>query len=233
MADLIIGVDEAGRGPLAGPVVAGAVILCDGGIIGLNDSKKLSESKRIRLESEIKSRCRWAIGVASVEEIDTINILQATMLAMTRAVEGVLSLRAERSNPELGHASLDCFVPDAPRNDEIMVLVDGNRLPKWHYSARAIIGGDGTEPAISAASIIAKQARDAMMRDADAAYPGYGFARHKGYGTAAHIDALNRLGPCPIHRRSFAPVAAIACDRGRPEKGNDESYPGESFVSHH
>lgn len=199
MADLIIGVDEAGRGPLAGPVVAGAVILCDGGIIGLNDSKKLSESKRIKLESEIKSRCRWAIGVASVEEIDTINILQATMLAMRRAVEG------------LGV-------------EPAMILVDGNRLPKWRYSARVIIGGDAIEPVISAASIIAKQARDAMMVAADARYPGYGFARHKGYGTAAHIEALKCLGPCSIHRRSFAPVAAIACDRGRPEKGNDESH---------
>lgn len=181
---MIIGVDEAGRGPLAGPVVAGAVILCDGGIIGLNDSKKLSESKRIKLESEIKSRCRWAIGVASVEEIDAINILQATMLAMTRAVEG---LGVE------------------PRE----ILVDGNRLPKWRYSARAIIGGDASEPAISAASIIAKQARDAMMVAAEARYPGYGFARHKGYGTAAHIEALKCLGPCPIHRRSFAPVAIL------------------------
>ncbi|MEK6542364.1 MAG: ribonuclease HII [Pseudomonadota bacterium] len=181
---IIVGVDEAGRGPLAGPVVAGAVILCDGGIIGLNDSKKLSESKRIKLESEIKSRCRWAIGVATPEEIDAINILQATMLAMTRAVEG------------LGV-------------EPAMVLVDGNRLPIWRYSARAIIGGDASEPAISAASIIAKQARDAMMVAAEACYPGYGFARHKGYGTAAHIEALKCLGPCPIHRRSFAPVAIL------------------------
>ncbi|MEQ1725767.1 MAG: ribonuclease HII [Sphingopyxis sp.] len=181
---MIIGVDEAGRGPLAGPVVAGAVLLCDGGIIGLDDSKKLSESKRIRLEAEIKSRCRWAIGVASVAEIDAINILAATMLAMTRAVE---ALGVEPA----------------------MILVDGNRLPAWPYRARAIIGGDASEPAISAASIIAKQARDAMMVAADRAHPGYGFARHKGYGTAAHIEALKRLGPCPLHRRSFAPVANL------------------------
>lgn len=180
---MIVGVDEAGRGPLAGPVVAAAVVLCDGGIPGLNDSKKLSEPRRIALEAQIKARCRWAIGIASVEEIDSINILQATLLAMTRAVEG------------LGVT---------PRE----VLVDGNRLPRWRWPARAIVDGDALEPCISAASIIAKQARDAMMAEAGAAWPGYGFARHKGYGTAEHRAALARLGPCPIHRRSFAPVRA-------------------------
>lgn len=182
---MIVGVDEAGRGPLAGPVVAGAVILRADGIAGLADSKTLSQRQRCALEAEIQASCRWAIGVATPEEIDAINILAATMLAMTRAV-------------------------DALAIDPAMVLVDGNRLPQWRYRARAIVGGDAIEPAISAASIIAKQARDAMMVAADAAYPGYGFARHKGYGTAAHIEALARLGPCPIHRRSFAPVARMA-----------------------
>lgn len=182
---ITIGVDEAGRGPLAGPVVAAAVILCDGGIAGLNDSKKLSEKRRVTLEAEIKLRCRWALGIATVEEIDAINILQATFLAMTRAVD---ALRIDTGGA-------------------YAVLVDGNRLPKWGYTARAIVGGDAIEPAISAASIIAKQARDAMMIDADASWPGYGFAKHKGYGTAAHMAALTAQGPCPIHRQSFAPVA--------------------------
>ncbi len=178
---MIVGVDEAGRGPLAGPVVAGAVILCAGGLSGLDDSKKLTAIRRAALEIEIKARCRWAIGEASVEEIDALNILQATMLAMTRAVE-----------------ALDV--------EPTQVLVDGNRLPQWRYPARAIIGGDALEPCISAASIIAKEHRDRMMVAADAAHPGYGFARHKGYGSAAHRDAITQLGPCPIHRRSFAPV---------------------------
>lgn len=178
---MIVGVDEAGRGPLAGPVVAAAVVLCDGGIDGLNDSKVLAEPRRRALEARIKETCRWAVGVASVEEIDRLNILWATMLAMERAVEAIGVEPAE-------------------------VLVDGNRLPRWRWPARAVIGGDGIEPCISAASIIAKQARDAMMADACGRWPGYGFSRHKGYGTAEHRAALARLGPCPIHRRSFAPV---------------------------
>ncbi|MEQ1687166.1 MAG: ribonuclease HII [Sphingopyxis sp.] len=227
---MIVGVDEAGRGPLAGPVVAGAVILCAGGIAGLNDSKKLSESKRISLEAEIKSQCCWAIGVASVEEIDAINILAATMLAMRRAVEVLL---AHIRHPELVSGSMADGCDVTPwmlkqvQNDDekkevespALILVDGNRLPAWPYPARAIIGGDASEPAISAASIIAKQARDAMMIAAEADHPGYGFARHKGYGTAAHLAALERLGPCPIHRRSFAPVSNM--------------LRAESFVSHH
>ncbi len=183
---MIVGVDEAGRGPLAGPVVAAAVVLCPEGIAGLNDSKQLSEKRRIALEAEIKLRCRWAIGVVDVAEIDRINIFAATMRAMTLAV-----------------AALGA----APRE----VLIDGNLTPHgrdlgWRWPARAIVGGDALEPCISAASIIAKQARDAMMVAACAAYPGYGFAQHKGYGTAAHVAALGQLGPCPIHRRSFAPV---------------------------
>jgi ribonuclease HII len=181
---MIAGVDEAGRGPLAGPVVAGAVILCAGGIIGLDDSKKLSAKRRAVLESEIKAKCRWAVGIASVEEIDEINILQATMLAMTRAVA---SLGVEPSN----------------------VLVDGNRLPKWRYEAVAVIGGDAIHPCISAASIIAKEHRDRLMLAADGQYPGYGWASNKGYGSAVHMAALQELGPTPLHRRSFAPVAQM------------------------
>ena len=154
---MIIGVDEAGRGPLAGPVVAGAVLLCEGGIAGLNDSKKLSAKRRAVLEAEIKARCRWAVGVASAEEIDQINILQATFLAMTRAVEALCA--------DLGGA-----VPTE-------VLVDGNRLPRWTYAARAIVGGDASHPEISAASIIAKEHRDLLMREAAAQYPHYGWEK--------------------------------------------------------
>jgi ribonuclease HII len=181
---MIVGVDEAGRGPLAGPVVAAAVVLCDGGIAGLDDSKKLSAKKRALLEAEIKSRCLWAVGVAEVEEIDRINILQATMLAMTRAV-------------------------DALGSEPSKVLVDGNRLPRWRYVADAVIGGDALHPCISAASIIAKEHRDRLMRSYDLAYPGYGWASNKGYGSALHMQALRQLGATPLHRRSFAPVAQL------------------------
>jgi ribonuclease HII len=181
---MIVGVDEAGRGPLAGPVVAAAVILCDGGIEGLDDSKKLSAKRRAQLEAEIKAQCQWAIGVAEVTEIDALNILQATMLAMTRAVE-----------------ALGC--------EPNKVLVDGNRLPRWHYRAEAVIGGDALHPCISAASIIAKEHRDRLMRSYDAMHPGYGWASNKGYGSAAHLAALRKLGPTPLHRRSFAPVAQL------------------------
>lgn len=178
---IIAGVDEAGRGPLAGPVVAAAVILCEGGIAGLDDSKKLSAARRATLEREILARCTVGIGMADVAEIDEINILQATLRAMTRAVEA------------LG------VMPDH-------VLVDGNRLPRWGYSAEAVVGGDALHPCISAASIIAKEHRDRIMIAADADWPGYGWARNKGYGAAAHMEALRRLGPAPLHRRSFAPV---------------------------
>jgi ribonuclease HII len=179
---MIAGVDEAGRGPLAGPVIAAAVILCEGGIAGLDDSKKLSAKRRAELEALILSRCIVGIGMASVEEIDQINILQATFLAMTRAVEAL---------------------PQMPAH----VLVDGNRLPKWRYSAEAIIGGDALHPCISAASIIAKEHRDRIMVAADSEYPGYGWASNKGYGAAVHMAALREKGPTPLHRRSFAPVA--------------------------
>ncbi len=181
---MIVGVDEAGRGPLAGPVVAAAVVLCADGIAGLDDSKKLSAKRRAVLEAEIKAKCRWAVGLASVEEIDAINILQATMLAMTRAVEA-LGL------------------------EPALVMVDGNRLPRWRFSAQAVIGGDAIHPCISAASIIAKEHRDRMMVAADAEYPGYGWASNKGYGATVHMAALRRLGPTPLHRKSFAPVTQM------------------------
>jgi ribonuclease HII len=184
LADMIVGVDEAGRGPLAGPVVAAAVVLCPDGIVGLDDSKKLSASRRARLETEIKVKCRWAVGMACVEEIDAINILQATLLAMTRAVEAL-------------------------EIEPALVMVDGNRLPRWRYKAEAFIGGDALHPCISAASIIAKEHRDRIMIAADADYPGYGWASNKGYGAAVHMDALKRLGPTPLHRKSFAPVAQM------------------------
>lgn len=189
---LVAGVDEAGRGPLAGPVVAAAVILCPGGIVGLNDSKKLSEKRREALFDQINARCTVGVGQASVEEIDSLNILWATMLAMTRAVEELC---------------------EALGRDPAEILVDGNRCPKWRWNSRAIIGGDATEPAISAASIIAKVTRDRMMVEADAAYPGYGWASNKGYGAAVHIAALRELGPTPLHRKSFAPVAQMVLER--------------------
>jgi ribonuclease HII len=182
--DRIVGVDEAGRGPLAGPVIAAAVVLCPGGIAGLADSKKLSARKRELLETEIKTKCQWAIGSASVDEIDDINILQATMLAMTRAV-------------------------DALEIEPVKILVDGNRLPIWQYFAEAVIGGDAIHPCISAASIIAKVHRDRLMVAADLEYPGYDWASNMGYGSAKHLDALTNLGPTPHHRRSFAPVSRM------------------------
>jgi ribonuclease HII len=181
---LVAGVDEAGRGPLAGPVVACAVMLDEARpIIGLADSKKLSAVKRERLFDEIAAKALCvSLGQASVEEIDELNILQATMLAMQRAVQGL------RLRPKL-------------------VLVDGNRLPVLQVVAQAIIQGDQTEPCISAASIVAKVTRDRLCDAMHHDYPGYGFDVHKGYGTKMHLEALERLGPCELHRRSFAPVA--------------------------
>jgi ribonuclease HII len=179
---LIAGVDEAGRGPLAGPVVAAAVILCDPPIRGLDDSKKLSSSRRSVLEEQILARCAVGVGIATVEEIDRINILQATLLAMTRAVQAL---------------------PTLP----VHILVDGNRLPRWTYSAEAVIGGDAIHPCISAASIVAKEYRDRIMIAADSDWPGYGWASNKGYGSAAHLAALREKGPTLLHRRSFSPVA--------------------------
>lgn len=181
----IIGVDEAGRGPLAGPVVAAAVILPQNcAIKGLNDSKKLSAKKRAELELSIKDIAVYGIGISSVEEIDRLNILQASLLAMKRAVG------------EIGEGF-----------DHI--LVDGNKLPQWGYAATAVIGGDALHPQISAASILAKELRDRMMRDLAKEYPHYGWESNKGYGTAAHIAALKEYGPTAHHRRSFAPVAQM------------------------
>ncbi|BBD98465.1 ribonuclease HII [Sphingobium amiense] len=183
---LVAGVDEAGRGPLAGPVVAAAVILrqedCPD---GLNDSKQLTAARRAALEIEIKARALcWGVSMASVEEIDDINILWATMLAMTRAVEAL---------------SHDCA----------HVLVDGNRCPKWRWASTAIVEGDAKCLSIAAASILAKEARDRMMIAAAADHPHYGWETNKGYGSARHLAALREHGPTPLHRRSFAPVAQL------------------------
>ncbi len=183
---IIAGVDEAGRGPLAGPVVAAAVILPHGhGIAGLDDSKKLTAKRRAELEIQIRAKCSFGVGIASVEEIDEINILHATMRAMTRAVEAL-------------------------RNTPDHVLVDGNRLPPWLYSAEAVVGGDAIHPCISAASIIAKETRDAMMRNAAKDHPHYGWESNKGYGTAEHMAALRNHGATPYHRKSFSPVAQLS-----------------------
>lgn len=183
----LAGVDEAGRGPLAGPVVAAAVILPpDHGIDGLADSKRLSAARREALAPLIRERAvAWALGRAEPAEIDAVNILQATLRAMTRAVA---ELRV---------------TPTAVR-------VDGNQCPSLACPVEAVVGGDGKVAVISAASILAKVARDAEMTALDARFPGYGFAGHKGYGTAAHRAALARLGPCPAHRSSFAPVREAA-----------------------
>ncbi len=183
---LIAGVDEAGRGPLAGPVVAAAVILDDANpIAGLADSKVLTALRRERLYDEIRAKALCcSIGEADVAEIERLNILQATMLAMQRAVDGL-------------------------RLKPAKVLVDGNRLPRLEVLCEAIVGGDAKVAAISAASIIAKVHRDRWCDALHAQFPEYGFDRHKGYGTAEHLEALRVHGPCPEHRRSFAPVAAV------------------------
>jgi ribonuclease HII len=183
---LIAGVDEAGRGPLAGPVIAAAVILDPRRPIkGLADSKKLSEKQREKCFLEIRQHAlAWSVARGRVSEIDQINILQATFLAMQRAVA---QLRV------------------APHK----VLVDGNMCPVFSYQAEAVVRGDQSEPAISAASIVAKVLRDRIMHMLDKKYPGYGFAKHKGYPTALHIEALSIQGPSRVHRRSFGPVAAL------------------------
>jgi len=183
---LVAGVDEVGRGPLAGPVVTAAVILDPARpIAGLADSKALSEKRREALFDEIREKALcWAIGRCEVAEIDELNILQATMLAMQRAVAGL---------------------DPVPRH----VLIDGNRCPALPCSAEAVIGGDGSVPVISAASILAKVTRDREMVELDRQYPGYGLAGHKGYPTKAHVQALTELGVTPIHRRSFGPVRRL------------------------
>ncbi|MGJ8664158.1 MAG: ribonuclease HII [Marinicella sp.] len=180
-AILMAGVDEAGRGPLAGPVTVAAVILKHD-IDGLDDSKKLSEAQRLALELKIKKQAlAWSVVHIPVEKIDQINIFQATMLGMQEAVSA-LSVEPHK------------------------VLVDGNKAPDFAVAAEAIVGGDGKVAAISAASILAKSARDQLMLDLEAEFPGYGFAQHKGYGTKQHVAAINELGPCKHHRKSFAPV---------------------------
>ena len=183
---LMAGVDEAGRGPLAGPVVAAAVILDDlNPIKGLADSKKLTALRREKLYDEIRAKALCcSIALATVEEIDSLNILQATLLAMKRAVEGL-------------------------RLKPMKVLVDGNRLPTLGIFAEAIVKGDALVPAISAASILAKVYRDRWCAEFHLEYPQYGFAGHKGYGTVAHLAALREHGACPQHRKSFGPVAAV------------------------
>lgn len=183
MTGLSAGVDEAGRGPLAGPVVVAAVILRPDRLIpGLDDSKKLSEKRREALFPEIIEHClAWSIVKVSVEEIDKLNILQATLGGMKRAVE--------RLSP-------------APQ----LALIDGNRSPDLDCRVRTIVQGDRLVPAISAASILAKVSRDRLMLEMNQQYPGYGFDRHKGYPTAKHLQQLKSLGPCEIHRKSFAPV---------------------------
>ena len=195
----VIGVDEAGRGPLAGPVVAAAVVLGPDAPAGLDDSKKLTARRRAVLEGQIQQTCHWALGLATAEEIDTINIFAATMLAMTRAVAALVR---------------DLTAPVG------MVLIDGNKTPEgrtegWVWPARAIVGGDAIEPCISAASIIAKEHRDALMRAAALDHPHYGWERNAGYGTAQHLDALRKHGITPLHRRSFAPVAQADLFRDR------------------
>ena len=189
---LVAGVDEVGRGPLAGDVVAAAVILAESPPEGVTDSKMLTRARREALAERIRDEAvSWALGRATVAEIDELNILQASLLAMRRAVEAL---------------------PIQPS----LVLVDGNRLPKWPYEARAIVKGDLTEPSIGAASILAKVQRDADMLALHEHYPAYGFDRHKGYPTKAHVAALETAGISPVHRRSFGPVRRLLAD---PEVG--------------
>jgi ribonuclease HII len=188
----VAGVDEAGRGPLAGPVVAAAVVLDPRCVPeGIDDSKVLTAAKRERLCAELLACAKVGVGIASVEEIDRLNIFWATMLAMTRAVEA------------LG------FAP-------AFVLVDGNRCPDWVHQSHAVVGGDALCLSIAAASIVAKHRRDCMMAELDALHPGYGWASNKGYSARAHFEALRTLGPTPHHRKSFAPVAQAHFDFGAP-----------------
>jgi ribonuclease HII len=201
---MIVGVDEAGRGPLAGPVVAAAVILCKPRPTGLDDSKKLTALQRARAEDAIKRRCHWAVGVVDVPGIDRLNIFGATMLAMTLAVEALC-------------VKIGC--------DPLQVLIDGNltphgRVETWRWNARAIVGGDVVEPCISAASIIAKEHRDRIMRAEHSKFPHYDWASNKGYGCPKHLAALDTFGPTPLHRTSFAPVR------------NALLRPAESFAPH-
>jgi ribonuclease HII len=187
----VAGVDEVGRGPLAGPVVAAAVVLCKPRPAGIDDSKKLSGNHRALVDERIRRRCAFGIGVVEVEDIDRLNIFGATMLAMTLAMQ--------RLCEALG---VDCTE----------ALVDGNltphgRVESWRWKARPIVGGDATQPAIAAASIVAKEHRDRIMREHAKAHPQYGWHTNVGYSTPDHLKALREHGPCPLHRKSFAPVA--------------------------
>ena len=184
-AVLVAGVDEAGRGPLAGPVTAAAVMLGPVQIVGLNDSKKLTAGRRALVEQDIISECMtYSVAHATVAEIEEIGIGEAVFMAMQRAVEGLV------------------IVPD-------QIMVDGNQLPDLPYPATTVVGGDGLIPEIMAASILAKEARDRIMVDLDREYPRYGFAGHKGYPTKDHLAALAKHGPCRAHRRNFRPVAKL------------------------
>lgn len=190
-ARVVIGVDEAGRGPLAGPVVAAALVMSDLVPAGVADSKRLSAKRRAMLDEQLRAKCQWAVAVVEPQEIDAVNIFQATMLAMTRCVRDVVA--HIEGEPEI-------------------VLIDGNKTPQgrcaeWVWPARAIVGGDGIEPSISAASIIAKEWRDRLMLEAAKEHPQYGWERNKGYGTKEHMEALAQHGATPLHRQSFAPVA--------------------------
>ena len=191
------GVDEAGRGPLAGPVVAAAVLLCKPRPKGVGDSKKLTATMRAHAEEAIRRRCAFGIGVVDVDAIDRLNIFGATMLAMSLAMQNL----CEALN-------------DAAGEMQLQTLIDGNLTPQgrcqhWRWPARAVVGGDGKEPAIGAASILAKEYRDRLMSEAAERHPQYGWDRNKGYGTRDHLDALRTYGPTPLHRRSFAPVAQM------------------------
>jgi ribonuclease HII len=192
----VCGVDEAGRGPLAGPVVAAAVILDPADPIdGVRDSKRLSALQRERLAEQIRARAlAWSVACAECDEIDQLNILEATLVAMRRAIEGL------RPAPQYA-------------------LIDGNQLPLLAIPAAAVVRGDGSVPVIAAASIIAKTHRDALMAAHHRRFPDYGFARHFGYPTAAHLRALRLFGPCPIHRRSFAPVRECIAGGAAPTPG--------------
>ncbi|ERS85135.1 RNase HII [Marinobacter nauticus] len=207
---LLAGVDEVGRGPLIGAVVTAAVILDPARPIpGLADSKKLTEKKRLRLYDDIlENAASWSLGRCEASEIDELNIYQATMLAMTRAVEGL------------------SIVPE-------YVLVDGNRCPKWRWSSEPVIKGDSRVEAISAASILAKVTRDLEMEELDLRFPGFGLAQHKGYPTPVHLEALNRLGVTPEHRRSFRPVKmaldAVGVYGGSSASVQELNYPADLF----
>ena len=207
---IVVGVDEAGRGPLAGPVVAAAVVLCKPRPAGLDDSKKLTREVRAVLDERIRRRCAYGVGVVEVADIDRLNIFHATMLAMTLAV-----------------AALCEKLDEEPHE----VLVDGNLTPKgrrdeWRWPARPIVGGDAIEPCISAASIVAKEHRDRIMREHARAHPQYGWETNVGYSTPFHLAALREHGPCPLHRRFFAPVAQLELFNGGISRE-------ESFAPHH